>query len=41
VRQVKELNALLKKAHRMDFVLAFEKPPAGVEANILAYSDAS
>jgi hypothetical protein len=28
VRHVKELNALLKKARRMDFVLVFEKPSA-------------
>jgi hypothetical protein len=41
VRHVKELNALLKKAHKVDFVLAFEKPPAGVEVTILGYSDAS
>jgi hypothetical protein len=41
VRHVKELNALLKKAHKVDFVLAFGKPPAGVEVTILGYSDAS
>jgi hypothetical protein len=41
VRHVKELNALLKKSHKVDFVLAFEKPPAGVEVTILGYSDAS
>jgi hypothetical protein len=41
VRHVKELNALLKKTHRMNFVLAFEKPPTEVEVAILGYSDAS
>jgi hypothetical protein len=41
VRHVKELNALLKKSQKVDFVLVFGKPPAGVRVVILGYSNAS